>query len=374
MLFLWRCVGERGGHAWALYGWFSGLTMCGSIFGAVAYAAWMLHLVNDFNGHRNPNQTLEASFNASSYGWLPLYSVTYAVEFLCLSAAKLMVLDRMSVFAAPEGTGARRRWAAAGRTVMAAVVLGNAVGLAANAAAAVHYHKAAQAYRTASLYFAAGNTEDGEKFNIHGIQEVSRASYITSVQSFCELAVLLFIVVAFVVVGVMSARRVSNSIKLLRTDNFPNSGAAVTTGRALRLQIVCTTAFVFVAFLVRSAFSAMDAVANQLQDLDKACPNSTLTPDQPSCDSCYNVFSHVVEWIDHTPEFEPLIMLVSPIALLVALWGMSSKTLNLMTTKITLNILNSGQTQKLTHVEHTAAAVKVGISPSQHQSGNKVQK
>ena len=33
-----------------------------------------------------------------------------------------MVLDRMSIFAAPEGSAARRRWATAGRVVMAAAV------------------------------------------------------------------------------------------------------------------------------------------------------------------------------------------------------------------------------------------------------------
>ncbi len=332
-----------------------------------------MHLVNDFNGHRNPNKTLEASFNATSYRWLPLYFVTYAIDFMCLSAAKLMVLDRMSVFAAPEGSAMRKRWAAAGRVVMAVVVLGNAAGLAANAAAAVYFQKAAQAYTAASLYFAADNTKDGDEFNLQGVQEATRAEYIASVQSFCEVAVLLFIIVAYAVVGVMSARRVSSSIKLLRADNVSTTGAAVATGRSLRLQIVCTTAFVFVAFLLRSAFSTMYAIANQFEDLDKVCPHSTLTRDQPTCDSCHNVYTHLSEWMDHTPEFEPVIVLLSsPVALLVALWGMSSKTLNLMTTKTALNILNSGQKQKLNALEHTATTMKVGVPPNRLQSGIKI--
>ena len=351
MLYLWHRVSEQGGHAWALYGWFSGLMMCGSIFGAVAYGAWMMYLVNDFYGHRNPNQALEASFNAGSYGWLPLFYVTYSIEFMCLSAAKLMVLDRMSVFAAPDSSAMRKRWVAAGRVVMMVVVLGNAVGLAANAAAAVHYQAAAHSYSSASLEFAANNTEDGDEFNLRGVQEVTRADYIASVQSFCEVAVLLFIVVAFVVVGVLSARRVSNSIKLLRDNNLSDSGAVVTTGRALRLRIVCTTAFVFVAFLVRVAFSTMYAIANHLQDLDKVCP-------ERECDaSCHNVYTHIAEWMDHTPEFEALIVLVSsPIALLVALWGMTTKTM--------LNILRSGPKKKLFSLEHVDANKKESSSPA----------
>ena len=47
----------------------------------------------------------------------------------------------------------QKRWGLAGRVVMAAVVLGNALGLAANAAAAVQYHKAAEAMGTASVYY-----------------------------------------------------------------------------------------------------------------------------------------------------------------------------------------------------------------------------
>ena len=70
------------------------------------------------------------------------------------------MLDRMFMFAAPQGTHLQTRWAAAGRVVMAAVVVGNAVGLAANAAAAVHYQKAAQAMATASACYTANNTND----------------------------------------------------------------------------------------------------------------------------------------------------------------------------------------------------------------------
>ena len=343
---------EDRGRVWRLYGWYSGLMACGSCVGAVTWAAQMISYVYSFEADSRPNLNAEyLSLSASERSWYAVFLVTYGIEFLCLSAAKLMVLDRMSVFAAPQGIGMRRRWAAAGRVVMAVVVLGNAVGLAANAVAAVHYNKAAQAYSSASLEFAANNTEDGDEFNLRGVQEVTRADYIASVQSFCEVAVLLLIVVAFVVVGVMSARRVSNSIKLLRAGNFSNTGAAVTTGRALRLQIVCTTAFVFVAFLVRSAFSIMYAIANHLQDLDKICP-------ERECDaSCHNVYTHVAEWMDHTPEFEALIVLVSsPIALLVALWGMTTKTM--------LNILRSGPKKKQFSLEHVDANKKESSSPA----------
>jgi hypothetical protein len=131
--------------------------------------------------------------------------------------------------------------------------------------------------------------------------------------------VLLLIVVAFVVVGVLSARRVS--FRLLGVDAASDAAA---TGRALRRRMLGTTAFVFVAFLLRSMFSTFHAVAFELRDVDVDCPGIDKST---YCDaSCYNVYTLIVGWMYYTPEFESTIVLVSsPLTLLVALWGMTSK-------------------------------------------------
>ena len=339
MFYRWRRMEEEDrGRMWRLYGWFTALMACGSCVGAVAWAAYMMSLVNGFTGPTAPTAAQQSLLFANSYSWRAAFTVTYAIEFLCLSAAKLMVLDRMSVFAAPQGARLQKRWAAAGRVVMAAVVLGNAVGLAANAAAAVHYHKAAQAMGTASAYYAANNTKDGKNFHSISQQELQLGGSILSVQSFCEVAVLLLIVVAFAVVGVLSARRVSLALrkveKMRAVQTFYNPSQAespvfanaTTQGRALRRRMLGTTAFVFVTFVLRAAFSTMYAVAYQLREVNKPCPSP--------CDECYNVFTHMLNWMFYTPEFQVLIVLVSsPVALLVALWGMTSNaTLYLMKT------------------------------------------
>jgi hypothetical protein len=316
---------EDRGRVWRLYGWYSGLMACGSCVGAVTWAAQMISYVYSFEADSRPNLNAEyLSLSASERSWYAVFLVTYGIEFLCLSAAKLMVLDRMSVFAAPQGIGMRRRWAAAGRVVMAVVVLGNAVGLAANVAAAVHYQKAAHAMSAASAYYAANNTKDGEKYVSLSKEERQLGGSIVSVQMFCEVAVLLLIVVAFVAVGVLSARRVSS--RLLGVDA---ASAAAATGRALRRRMLGTTAFVFVTFLIRSAFSTMNAVVLGLRDIDKECPGLEKFT---YCDACYNDYTHIVGWMNETPEFQSTIVLISsPVALLVALWGMTSKaTLQLM--------------------------------------------
>ena len=97
--------------------------------------------------------------------------------------------------------------------------------------------------------------------------------------------------------------------------------------------MVITTAVVFVAFVVRSVQSTMLAVARQLQDGadgQRRCPGVTF------CDpSCFNEFTHIQQWAVRTPEFQVTIVLVSsPLTLLVALWGMTSKqTLEAMKSK-----------------------------------------
>jgi hypothetical protein len=316
MSYLWWRMGEENQRrVWRLYGWFTALMACGSCVGAVAWAARMMLLVNLFKANQEVQEM--SLFGALSYSWASAFVVMYAIEFMCLSAANLMVLDRMSVFAAPQGTRLQTRWAAAGRVVMAAVVLGNAAGLAANIAAAVHYHKAAQAASTASAAFDANNTKDGISFKVLSQEEVQRGGSIVSVQSFCEVVVLLLIVVSFVVVGVLSAHRVR--ARLLEVDAASDAAETV---KAMRLQILATTTFVFVAFVLRAAFSIMNAVALQFRDL--SCTDL--------CGECNNVFTNIADWMTFTPEFQLIIVLVSsPLALLVVLWGMTSKaTLQLM--------------------------------------------
>ena len=96
--------------------------------------------------------------------------------------------------------------------------------------------------------------------------------------------------------------------------------------------MVVTTTVVFVAFVIRSVQSTMNAVSRQLQDRAKQCPGGVTG----LCDStCYNVFTHIFWWIVFTPEFQVTVVLVSsPLTLLVALWGMTSRqTLHAMKSK-----------------------------------------
>jgi hypothetical protein len=200
---------------------------------------------------------------------------------------------------------------------MVAIVLGNAVGLVANIASAVQYQRASAAASAASASYASSSTKDGDAFRSLIRDELQRAGSFLSVQLFCELAVLLLTVVAFVVVAGLCARRVGSSLLGVHA-----ASQVAVAGRALQLRVLGTTAFVFVAFLLRSVFATINAVAFQLRDINVS---TTASCPLGICDtSCYNVYTLISRWMTYTPEFQSMVVLISsPLALLVALWGMT---------------------------------------------------
>ena len=316
----WRMEKNDRPRVWLLYGWFSGLQHLGSVCGAVAWGAWMQFRVDIYISGAATDRSVKISTFAQSQYWRAAFFVTYALEFLCLSVAKLLVLDRMADFAAAKGDDLSRRLAFGGRGVMAAVVVGHVVGLCGNVAAAVYFKESGDLYSAAAAALATNSTDTGNHFFNLAIQKNQLASAAASVQQFCEVAVLLIIILAFAIVGISGARRVNSALR----DMNDAQGATV---RKLRLQIVGTTAFVFVTFLLRAVFSIMNALADALQNNSATCPSHFI------CDpTCYNLHALMQNWLQFTPEFQLIIELISsPLALLVALWGMTSdRALQLM--------------------------------------------
>ena len=82
--------------------------------------------------------------------------------------------------------------------------------------------------------------------------------------------------------------------------------------------MVGTTAFIFVAFVVRAAHMLMQLVAT-VQGVEEKCY---------SCDASCSDGTLFLVWIDGTPElFYVVVIISSPLALLVALWGMTPKAM-----------------------------------------------
>lgn len=324
----WRMNAANRNRVWPMYGLFCGLIAFGSCIGIATWTSKMQQLVENLlasdDNSKKKFQDSNVHF-AKAANWQAAFVVTYAIEFLCLSAAKLMVLDRMSAFAMPSDTESgdhMKHWRLWGKIVMAAVITGNLIGLAGNIAAAPYWGLSASYSLSASF----GNNQSAA-FGAAAKVKNDEAFSVEAVQYFCEVAVLLLIICAFAVVGFLCVRRLST---LLRSVNSV-SGAS-SQGNYLRKQILITTGFIFIAFLLRSVHSIMQALASRLSNSFQSCSGNTLGLCNPVC---YNMWTHMLRWLQRTPEFQLSVLLISsPIALLVALWGMtSSSTLKAMSVR-----------------------------------------
>ena len=213
--------------------------------------------------------------------------------------------------------------------------MGNVAGLCANVAAAVYFAAAVDSFSGAADAFASNNTDAANSLFSRGSQKVQIGSDADSAQNFCEAVVLLIIILAFAVVGLAGDRRLSSALVQVRNEHVE------ALGKKLRRQIVGTTAFVFVTFLLRAVFSIMNAFAKALQ-IEVANCNG--------CDpACSNVWTVILVWQQLTPEFQLIVVLISsPLALLVALWGMTSER--------TLQLMRSGRGQTVTMLRRSSGS------------------
>jgi hypothetical protein len=227
----------------------------------------------------------------------------------------------MAGFAVPEEHSLRRLLNVWRLAVLAVVVLGNATGVFGNIAAAVVGKQSGDIFSAAETAYAANNSEVGHTLSHQGHEKHELMEQISGVQQLCEVAVLLTIILAFAAVGVVGARRVV-SVLFLTQDSLANYQQVAASGRQLLRRITVTATIVFVTFLLRAVFAIINSLANVLQSDADVCPDS-----YNPCDSqCFNVYSIMHVWLHYTPQFQLVVEIISsPVSLLVALWGMTSR-------------------------------------------------
>jgi hypothetical protein len=252
MFCMWWRTGQEGRRrVWRLYGWFTALMLVGSCSGIATWLTWMQRLTYLFSSLKVDPEAEKTFLRALGFRWRAAFTVMYPIQFACLSVTKLMVLDRLSEFVRLQSGSNVGRWIIAGRVVMLVVVSGNIVGLACNITAAIFFHRASDFLFEASVYFAGNNSVRGKTYADLAVDSTTRSNFFTSVQSWCEVFVLLLILLAFVGAAVTCARIIGAALTINAGDK------AVSAGRQLRLQIMGTVGCIFVAFVLRSAFSTM---------------------------------------------------------------------------------------------------------------------
>jgi hypothetical protein len=211
----------------------------------------------------------------------------------------------------------------------------------------------------AVVAWAANDTVAGKSIYADGKAMMSKAVRTAGIDRFCEMVVLLMVVLAFCIVGFRSLRVVSSALRMLltaeknmsRTMQPLNTGhvtadRSVSTlqsarasdaqqahlydrslkliaeasrkGRQLHQKVVFTFLFVFLTCLLRSAFQLFYGLVQDGSRHGNPCAASP-------CDPCQNQWTIISFWILYTPALQNIVILIaSPLALLVALWGMSN--------------------------------------------------
>lgn len=327
---------------WPLYGWFTGLMSCGSFFGALHFALWTRFLVSYYQSGtdnlRTPKQFLEqAAVSRAPHTahersmvltlmqflrWLIGYLIVYPISFGFLLVAKLLVIDRLRTFAGFQDS----RWLRFGRLLVFTIAALCVLGMVSNIVAAGFLAASAQSFTAAAEL----NSTMAVPVYADAMSKRQSGTMVGAVHLFCEFIVLLLIVSAFLIAGIACARKFAQFLPGLGQASKGHGQLNDSTGQGIqhiRRQIVCTVSVIFASLLLRLTYSVMFGVANTLNNSSISCPTFT-----DRCSSCFNNFTYMQVWMLYNPEFLCGVVLVSQnIALLVALWGMTSpRALSLM--------------------------------------------
>jgi len=300
-----------------LYGWFSGLAFCGSCAGAVAYGARMQHLTlyyssNELAAISNPtNAQLQLLYEQldAKLRWCAAFYVVFPLELLFTLLAKLTVLHRMHLFSG-SSEAHPRLWFALKRTFLAIFMVGSVAGFIGNFTSAVYWGRASNLMGDAAAAYATNSSALGQTAGLQARQQDSFADAIASAQRFCEVCVLLAVIIAFTVVGIMSSRIIASALRRLFGVGQRFSSMAGATGeegrrivqdasaqgKLLQRKVIANFVFVFFTVLVRSTVSALYATAMALQNNADPCSPS-------NCHACHNAYSNIQGWILYTPEY-----------------------------------------------------------------------
>jgi hypothetical protein len=253
------------------------------------------------------------------------YQILKTIEFLFLSVAKLLVLDRMKDFSISKS----KYSIFVPRVLVAIVVAACVTGVCASVVSAVRRTESVPLYRQSALVSLNAptgaerrrNQEEKLNFFNRARERINEAERMDSVQKFSEMSVLLALSFCFLIAGILCSHRVIAFKRSLRlTNKDPSSSSPVLGVQRIHLQIVVTVAVVFLTFLPRAIHASLDAIssASGVQgDCLQSCSQTTST----ICPIPPNEYYLMSTYLTYTPEFQLIVVLLSsPFALLVALW------------------------------------------------------
>ncbi len=345
---------------WQHFGPFTLLSCFVGVFGALATAARIVGFDSMYRTKQldRLNITAPADFQQRENNrslWFrgdASFLVLMPVEFCFVTVVYILVLLRMLRFALIVSPNARF-WMLAARIYLGVVVAASSIGIVLGITASVSCIQAADFFSEAAKAAAANDDAVTRSFMAKGFERRGNAFTIAVLQQLCEALVVLSSIVAFGLAGWKSREITLSALRILLVarrklsvpvqiekeltvkcapDNsksgseVPRASSdqdrlfadAISRGNMLRIKVTVTFAFLCITTTIRVVHSVMFTVAHSSSDHQNPCSGSNL------CHPCRNAFFNMYGWFLLTPELWSSIHFVScPLALLVALWGMS---------------------------------------------------
>ena len=359
-------------QVWRYFGRFSSLVCVGCICGIIAWSsrtrASVAYFTSFGTGIRDDSAL---SLLSTTMAWIAVYNFFYAVEVMCLSLAKLIVLDRLTEHVvrgmqrelAAQGQG--KVWYGEegvlfiGRCLAAAVLLSGVVGLLANIAAAVYKVRSSEMLSRAAAACDSVGAHTNTSLSLQAAANslIDSSELGNSVQNISEVVALVIIVAAYLCIGplclhivrkaqiflgharslVQARSATANAIAVSRTGSV-NMQRLASTGVmiemkgpahdmvdntlqaavAQRRRIIAACLVVIFTFLPRAAFNMLQSIADA---------NVASNPDCSTCGTCQSLSRLIRLFINFTPEFQYVVIAISsPLPLAVSLFCMMSRS------------------------------------------------
>jgi len=347
---VFRTAARPDSTVWSHYGLFAGLACLGCFLGFFEILGCSQYNFLQ-NTARMGNETLGDSvsrrINGSAWNWFALQYVAYCLAFDCFTVAKLFVLNRLVEFFRPTFSPTLQRKIEFLDTIFRVAVAVGLLLITCCCGAMAFY-----ATRIAAQDFSYADAFDSGDFKaFSGISAVRVKLFeplqpSESIMFSCQVVLLLLIVVSFAIAGFFCNRRIRDILSPFEATSSSVEHRQHILEKASHLQkrIVGTAVVVFFAFILRAIFSALFA-AGFAQNAANPSPACGI------CQQCQTLNFLISRWIINTYEFQNIVSCVSPLALSVALWGMTNqrmaKLMSRRSTKSSLSAVSSSTSTSL---------------------------
>lgn len=353
-----RAAPDKRSRTWKKHGLFCGLLLAGSVAGAIAWGAQMAAASLIYQTRADTGNVITPqdshAISAIAYRLDAAFRIFYGAEFVSLGAAKMLLLVRLASIASRstrlQDSGPRhssntvsdmfarvmmhrRVMPATYRAVTAAAATAMAASVVAHAAVGgLNIHRAwLKEGAASSCNSTGGDTAASLQLNERADSVGRDARTAVSLQLGGEALALLLLAVDFFVVttwnlalyrlaesvGRMALLAAAQNRHLVADAKLVDAVAGKMEAAAqLRRRLTVSCLLILVAFPIQASFDFLKAYST----FNVPLRNVQCAP----CDPCQSEAFLINEWFNHTPEFQPVVVVFSaPLPLVLSLWQLN---------------------------------------------------